>query len=155
MAAIQAEVRRSLTADEQARLPQWREGFAQALRNAKALEDAGVLMAAGTDAPYPGDAQGEGLHRELELLVEAGLTPLQAIAIATGNAAKFVGDERWGTLKPGNRADVLVIGGRPDRTISDSRKIDIVIRAGQLLDRARLKLNPAADPGFEPSSPAG
>jgi imidazolonepropionase-like amidohydrolase len=155
MTAMRAEVRRPLSAGEAAQMARGREGFAQALRNAKTLEDAGVLMAAGTDAPYPGDAQGEGLHRELELLVEAGLTPLQAIAVATGNAAKFVSDESWGTLKPGNRADVLVINGRPDRTIGDSRKIDMVIRAGQILDRARLKLNPATDPGYEASSPAG
>jgi imidazolonepropionase-like amidohydrolase len=155
IAAMQAEVRRVLSADEQVRVAGRREGFAQALRNAKALEDAGVLMAAGTDAPYPGDTQGEGLHRELELLVEAGLTPLQAIAVATGNAAKFVNDESWGTLKQGQRADVLVINGRPDRTISDSRKIEMVIRAGQILDRARLKLNPATDPGYEPKASAG
>ena len=155
MTAIQAEVHRALTTDEQAQLPRRREAFAQALRNAKALADAGVLMAAGTDAPYPGDAQGEGLHRELELLVEAGLTPLQAIAVATGNAGKFVKDESWGTLRPGSRADVLVINGRPDRTISDSRKIDMVIRAGQIIDRARLKLNPSTDPGYEASAPAG
>jgi imidazolonepropionase-like amidohydrolase len=155
MTAMQAEVHRALSVDEQAQLPRRREGFAQAMRNAKALADAGVLMAAGTDAPYPGDAQGEGLHRELELLVEAGLTPLQAIAVATGNAGRFVNDESWGTLKPGNRADVLVINGHPDRTISDSRKIEMVIRAGKILDRARLKLNPATDPGYEASSPAG
>jgi imidazolonepropionase-like amidohydrolase len=43
--------------------------------NVKRLKDAGILMAAGTDAPYPGDFQGEGIHHELELLVESGLTP--------------------------------------------------------------------------------
>lgn len=50
--------------------------------NVKRLMHAGILIAAGTDAPYPGDFQGEGIHRELELLVESGLTPLEVITIA-------------------------------------------------------------------------
>jgi imidazolonepropionase-like amidohydrolase len=56
--------------------------------NAKKLCDAGILIAAGTDAPYPGVFQREGLHQELELLVEAGLRPLDAISLATRNAAR-------------------------------------------------------------------
>ena len=63
---------------------------------------AGILIAAGTDAPYPGDFQGEGIHRELELFVESGLTPLEAITMATKNAATIVNAEnRWGTLEAG------------------------------------------------------
>jgi imidazolonepropionase-like amidohydrolase len=61
------------------------------MANAKRLSDAGVLLAAGTDSPYPGDYYGEGLHRELELLVEAGLTPLQAIRAATATNADILG----------------------------------------------------------------
>src|SRR5574341_397378 len=74
-------------------------------RNVLALWRAGVLVAAGTDAPYPGVFQGEGLHRELELLVEAGLSPLEAIRSATANAALFLdGDAAdWGSLEPGYR----------------------------------------------------
>lgn len=84
----------------------------------KALFDAGVLLAAGTDAPYPGVFQGEGIHRELELLVEAGLTPLEAITVATKNAAELMGDGgEWGTLTPERRADIVLVRGRPDRSI--------------------------------------
>ncbi|GAB5415247.1 MAG: amidohydrolase family protein [Congregibacter sp.] len=117
------------------------------------LHDAGVMLVAGTDAPYPGVTLGEGLHRELELLVEAGLTPLEAIQAATQNAAKLMGaEEEWGTLAAGRRADLLVIDGRPDEDISDTRKIDMVIQRGVILDRATLRLDPQRDPGFMPGS---
>jgi imidazolonepropionase-like amidohydrolase len=121
--------------------------------NAKKLFDAGILLAAGTDAPYPGVFQGEGLHRELELLVEAGLTPLEAITVATRNAAKLIGAEReWGTLAAGSLANVVVVRGRPDRNISETRNIEMVIRKGVVLDRDELKLDPSRDPGFRVSS---
>jgi imidazolonepropionase-like amidohydrolase len=126
--------------------------FKQRSANAKVLYDAGLLIAAGTDAPYPGVFQGEALHHELELLVEAGLTPLAAISSATHNAAQFIGAEKeWGTLEPGRRADLLVIDGRPDQRIRDTRNIVAVIQRGQTLDRAKLKLNPATDPRFLPA----
>lgn len=113
----------------------------------------GVLLAAGTDAPYPGVFQGEGLHRELELLVEAGLTPLEAIRAATGNAAAFLDGEAadWGTIAAGKRADLVVVSGRPDQRISDTRTIVEVIQAGRILDRARLKVRPD-EPAFRTSA---
>ncbi|EED36377.1 amidohydrolase [Luminiphilus syltensis NOR5-1B] len=117
------------------------------------LHKAGVMLVAGTDAPYPGVTLGEGLHRELELLVEAGLTPLEALQTATLNAARLMGDEEgWGTLAPGQRADVLLINGRPDRNISETRNIDLVIQRGVVLDRSALVLDPATDPGFLPGA---
>src|SRR5262249_44704483 len=76
--------------------------FQAAETNVKVLGDAGITIAAGTDAPYPGDFQGEGIHHELELLVESGLTPLEAITAATRNAAMILGAEKeWGTLEAG------------------------------------------------------
>jgi imidazolonepropionase-like amidohydrolase len=121
--------------------------------NAKRLFDAGILLAAGTDAPYPGVFQGEGLHRELELLVEAGLTPLQALTVGTRNAARLLNAEReWGTLTAGSLANVVVVRGRPDRNISETRNIDMVIRQGQVVDRQKLKFDPSFDPGFRVSS---
>lgn len=120
-----------------------------AMANAKRLVDAGVLLAAGTDAPYPGDYYGEGLHRELELLVEAGLTPLQAITLATKNAALLLKEgDKWGTLEPGKRADILVVTGDPTRRIADTRNIELVMQAGRLLNRSSLQFDPAKDPGF-------
>ncbi|MBV8051893.1 MAG: amidohydrolase family protein, partial [Acidobacteriaceae bacterium] len=110
-----------------------------------------VLMAAGTDAPYPGDFQGEGIHHELELLVESGLTPLQAITMATKNAAMIVNaGHEWGTLEVGKAADIVIVDGKPDRSIRDTRHIVAVMKEGTILDRGKLKLNSDADPGYRP-----
>jgi imidazolonepropionase-like amidohydrolase len=123
------------------------------MANAKRLFDAGVLLVAGTDAPYPGAYYGEGLHRELELLVEAGLTPLQAITTATKNPALLMREEeQWGTLEPGKRADIIVVSGNPAHHIGDTRKIEVVIQAGHLLKRAALRFDPARDPDFRTTS---
>ncbi len=141
---------------------QWNSGprqqnlnrFKQQVVNLKRLTDAGLLFAAGTDAPYPGVFQGEGIHRELELLVEAGVPPLKALTMATRNAAELInaGGE-WGTLQPGKLANLLVINGRPDQKIQDTRNIEMVMKLGKTVDREKLKLNPATDPGFRPVSP--
>jgi len=122
--------------------------------NAKKLWNAGVLLAAGTDAPYPGDFQGEGIHHELELLVEAGLTPLEAITSATRNAAQLMNAAAdWGTLESGKLANILVVNGQPDRNIQDTQKVEIVIKEGVILDRQQLKFSVARDSGFRTSSP--
>jgi imidazolonepropionase-like amidohydrolase len=119
--------------------------------NVKRLVQAGLLVAAGTDAPYPGDFQGEGIHRELELLVESGLTPLEAITIATKNAAKIMNAEmEWGTLEPGKLANIIIVDGKPDQNIRETRNVAVVVKEGRMLDRSELKLNPDADPGYKP-----
>jgi len=123
------------------------------MANAKALFRAGVLLAAGTDAPYPGDMQGEGLHHELELLVAAGLTPLEAITVATRNAARLIGASDWGTIEAGKLATLIVVDGRPDRNISDTRKVVEVMLRGRKIDRESLKMAHQNDPGYEPVSP--
>jgi len=106
-------------------------------------------LTAGTDAPYPGDFQGEGIHHELELLVEAGLTPLQVISVATGNAARLVGAEaEWGTLEVGKLANLIVVEGRPDQQVHDTRKILYVIDRGKIVNRDLLKFDQRTDPGF-------
>ena len=129
------------------------ERLETAFENVKKLHDEGVLLVAGTDAPYPGVFQGEGIHRELELLVEAGLTPLEAITAATRNAALLMkADGEWGTLSPGKIADVLVVRGRPDKNISDSRNVERVFKKGVLVDRASLKFDVNKDPGFRIST---
>jgi imidazolonepropionase-like amidohydrolase len=129
------------------------EGFETGMTEAKRLHDAGIMLVAGTDAPYPGVTLGEGIHRELELLVEAGLTPLEAIRTATLNAAKHMGDAaEWGTLEAGKRADLLLIDGRPDKTISDTRNIELVIQRGKVVDRAALVFDAETDPGFLPGA---
>jgi hypothetical protein len=122
--------------------------------NARRLWNAGVLMIAGTDAAYPGDFQGEGIHHELELLVESGLTPIEAISSATRNAARLMNASNdWGSLESGKLADLLVINGRPDQNIRETHNVEMVLKEGVILDREQLKFNPARDPGFRTSSP--
>ena len=123
----------------------------QRLQNAKRMFDAGIMLVAGTDTPAPGLFFGEGLHRELELLVQAGLTPLQAISTATRNAATLMESDDWGTLEPGKRADVMIVDGNPAANISDTRNIAALLQGGQMIDRARLEFDSSADPGYRPA----
>jgi imidazolonepropionase-like amidohydrolase len=149
LSELRAEAARPLTAEEAEARDGAAAELAEAGRNAVKLLAAGVLVAAGTDAPYPGVFQGEGLHRELELLVAAGLSPLQAIRLATHDAARVLQAEgEWGSLKPGLKADVLVVAGRPHERISDTRKIDLVVKEGRVLDRAGLRFDAPHDSGY-------
>lgn len=150
---LRAEAARKLSAEETESARHWEQLFQNAEHNAKALFDAGVLLTAGTDAPYPGDMQGEGLHHELELLVESGLTPVEAISVATRNAARFIGASDWGTIEPGKQATLLIVSGRPDRNISDTRHLLEVIVRGRTIDREGLRLVHQKDPGYLPVSP--
>ena len=88
-----------------------------------ALRRAGVPILAGTDAPAPGLAHGPSLHRELELLVSCGLTPLEALASATSNPARAFGFRDRGRIAAGLRADLLLVNGDPTRDITATRDI--------------------------------
>jgi imidazolonepropionase-like amidohydrolase len=150
---LRAEATRKLPSAETERAQRWVGLLQNAMGNARALVQSGVLLTAGTDAPYPGDMQGEGLHHELELLVEAGFTPLEALSIATQNAARFIGANDWGTIQPGKLATLIIIDGRPDRDISQTRKVVGVYVAGKAIDRDSLRLARQNDPGYQPISP--
>jgi imidazolonepropionase-like amidohydrolase len=98
-----------------------------ARRNVKALSDAGVGLASGTDTGPPARFQGYFEHLELEQFVTAGLTPMQAIVVATGDAARCVGiADRVGTLQVGRRADLLVLGRNPLDDIANTRTLESV-----------------------------
>jgi imidazolonepropionase-like amidohydrolase len=141
LAKVAGEARRELDTSGLSSMKHNTQRLAMREANIKKLFDAGILLAAGTDAPYPGVFQGEGIHRELELLVEAGLLPLEAITLATRNAAQLIGSEsEWGTLEPGKLANILIIKGRPDKQIQDTRNIEAVMLLGKMLDRQQLKL---------------
>lgn len=101
---------------------------------------AGGMLFAGEDPTgYGGDLAGFGDQRELELLVEAGFTPVEALHIATENGAKFLGeDDRIGTLAAGKAADFAVIDGDPSARIEDIEKIEIVFKDGIGFDSAKL-----------------
>jgi imidazolonepropionase-like amidohydrolase len=146
---LRAEAARNLSEAEKNDVQKSSVGFDEMKRNVKKLLDAGVLLAAGTDAPYPGVFQGEALHHELELLVASGMTPLQAIRSATFNSARIMhAEEEWGSLQAGRSANVLIVAGNPADRISDTRKIETVILHGKILDRAYLRFDARRDPGF-------
>jgi imidazolonepropionase-like amidohydrolase len=94
------------------------------------LRAAGVPLLAGTDAPNPGTTHGASLHRELELLVSAGLTPVEALKAATSTPARLFGLLDRGRIAPGLRADLVLIEGDPDRDITATRAIVQVWRNG-------------------------
>jgi imidazolonepropionase-like amidohydrolase len=100
---------------------------------------AGVRLALGTDSGNPAVFHGLAAHRELELLVRAGLTPLQALAAATTVAAAKVGAEhRLGTVQPGKEADFVVLSDSPIDDIHNTRRIELVVKRGELFDPAQL-----------------
>ena len=97
---------------------------------------AGVPIVAGTDW---GSLPGHGLHRELEVYVSAGMTPMQAIQSATIVPARAMRlDKEVGTVEVGKRADIVVIDGDPLRSISDIRKVRSVVTAGRMYDANTL-----------------
>jgi imidazolonepropionase-like amidohydrolase len=106
-------------------------GFLEnAKRNLKALADAGVRYGFGTDSGPPGRFPGFFEQWELELMVNAGLTPMQAIVAATGSAARFLNAKELGTLEPGRWADLIVLDRNPLDNIRNTRAIHDVYIAG-------------------------
>jgi imidazolonepropionase-like amidohydrolase len=101
-----------------------------AKRNVKRLRDAGVRIAMGTDTGPPGRFQGYFEHLELEMMVEAGLTPMQAIVAATGDAASCLSLLRVGTLEVGRWADFVVLGANPLDDIKNTKTVESVWIAG-------------------------
>ena len=93
---------------------------------------AGVTILVGSDAPNPYVVPGWSLHRELELLVRAGLTPLGALTRATSGNAAALGHGDAGTIAPGKRADVVAVEGEPSREIGATRNVRYVIQAGRV-----------------------
>jgi imidazolonepropionase-like amidohydrolase len=103
-----------------------------------AREGGRIVMGGHSSVPYA--ARGEAPWRELELLVESGLTPLEAITAATGTAAAFFyRSATFGTLRPGLHADLIVTRGDPSKDISAIRTVDRVMMAGKWIDVARYR----------------
>jgi hypothetical protein len=104
------------------------------------MDQRGVRILAGTDTPYPYCMPGFALHDELELLVEAGLSPAAALRAATSNPAEFMrADRDYGSVEPGKVADLVILNADPLQAISNTRRIHAVVRRGHLIDAAELK----------------
>ena len=103
------------------------------------LHAADIKIVAGTDAPIRFLTPGFSLHQELILLVEAGLTPLEALTAATVNPASFLDlDDRLGTIERGKWADLVLLDADPLADIANTQRIDTVIKAGTVYDRPAL-----------------
>jgi imidazolonepropionase-like amidohydrolase len=143
---------------EQAR--QIREIYAHRQRLVRRLTELGVPVLAGTDTGNPYLVPGYALHQELELLVESGLTPLQALRSATHEPAKLLGyDGSIGTVAVGKLADLVVLDKDPLRDIRNTRQIHAVVVRGRLIDhdeRVRLlaAVEKAATDSRPPAQPA-
>ena len=124
-------------ANDVSRMPGLNYAFAEeAIRQ---LREAGARIPAGTDAPMPGTVHGVSLHRELELLVNAGLTPLEALAAATSIPADAFGLQDRGRIAPGLRADLLLVEGDPGSDILATRHICGVWKRGKPVDRSAYR----------------
>ena len=113
--------------------------FSKELETVGAMQRAGVPILAGTDTLNPYCFPGFSLHDELGLLVQAGLTPMQALQAATLNPARFLQREKdFGTIATGKIADLVLLDADPLDDIGNTRKISAVVFGGKLLPRASL-----------------
>jgi len=113
--------------------------FAKSAQLVGTMQKTGVKILAGTDSPAPYVFPGFGLHEELALLVEAGLTPTEALQTATRNAAEFLHQEQdSGTIAAGRYADLVLLDANPLEDIHNTRRIRTLMVRGKVLDRSAL-----------------
>jgi len=118
----------------------WRGFYPTALLTVREMREAGMPVLPGSDAAVIGVFPGSSLHTELELFVDSlGMTPMEAITSATGEAAAFLGiDDSVGTIAPGILADLVLLDADPLADIANTRAIAGVVLDGRWLDRAAL-----------------
>ncbi|MGY6553770.1 MAG: amidohydrolase family protein [Wenzhouxiangella sp.] len=104
-----------------------------------ALHQAGAVILLGADAPQIFNVPGDSVHHELEIYVEVGMSPAEALATGTTNVARYLDQaDRHGCLRPGCVADLVVLRDNPLENIRNAREIEGVMRAGRWFDRAEL-----------------
>jgi imidazolonepropionase-like amidohydrolase len=134
---------KTAVANPDAVLDRIRKTYEIALKNLKKLADAGVTIAAGTDAGNIGAIHGPALFREFQLMKEAGLTPMQILQCATTNAARVFDTTRGtsfrssappkvGAIAPGNFADLVILKSNPVDDIAHASDIESVMKGGIL-----------------------
>jgi enamidase len=124
--------------------------FPKGMTLERAFARAGGLLIAGTDPTGSGGVvPGYANERQLELLVEEGFTPLEAIRIGTLNGAIYLGrDARIGSIAVGKQADLVVLDGDPSKTIADVRKVETVFKNGVGFDPAKLRASVSGKVGL-------
>ncbi len=106
------------------------------LENIRKIDAAGGVVALGTD-----QSSGPATHREMELLVQAGIKPLEVLKIATHNAARLLGKEdELGSVEAGKFADLVLLSADPTADINNAKQIAWVMKAGQIIDESKLPL---------------
>ena len=109
------------------------------LQNTRIAYEAGLAICIGSDGGNIGSLHGSSFHRELRLLAEAGLTPMDILVAATKNGALAMGKEaELGTLEEGKQADLLILNSDPLESVANFNKIDQVIVKGQWIEREEL-----------------
>jgi imidazolonepropionase-like amidohydrolase len=140
---LEADERQQLRTEESAkqknnRWAAWMQVMTPvAQENMKRLNEVGKdIVAAGTD-----QSSGAALHRELELLVDAGISAADAIVIATRNAARALGKlDDIGTVEAGKSADIVILNADPTKDINNAKRVAMVIKDGHVIDRSKLDL---------------
>ena len=127
---------RTMGQDDPASVAKYAPYFASMPRLVKALYDHGIPIVAGTDMGFPGTS----LARELELYVQGGLTPMQALQTATIAPARAMrAEQHAGSLDVGKQADLVIIDGNPLRQIRDLRRVQLVVKNGQVYEPAQMR----------------
>lgn len=112
----------------------WPEILANLSDIVHTMYESGVPVLPGTDM-----TPGFGLHRELELYVEAGIPAAEVLALATVDAARVMGaEDELGSIEPGKLADLIIVDGDPTRDIGDIRRVVTVVKEGRVYDPAAI-----------------
>ncbi len=138
--SIEASWRKNSTSFAEQEIPEFQKEYSKwKLNMVRKINEKGIPIMAGTDCPIFFLTPGRSLHLELETLVQAGLTPLQAIQSATQRPAEYFNlQEKMGFVREGMAADLLLLDANPLESIKNTQAISSVFRAGRLYDRAAL-----------------
>ncbi len=106
--------------------------------NLKKVAESGIPIGVGPDTGVPGAFPGLAVHREMELMVQAGVSPAAVLVAATRNAAEYLGEPSLGTIENGKTADVIIINGDPLQNIRNTSYVETVIKDGKVINREKL-----------------